>query len=167
MKRRPLTTDARLLGRALDLTVRAAPGSVAALAVVTVVVALGPAATVWLTKVVVDRLAAGTSAIGPAVLYGTVLLVLGAIGGLWYFLKFKARVVDELVVNMVDVGEETGELDTMLYKVADTYDDEVKTMTDGLMAMMEPLMIVFLGGAVGFIVIALFMPLISLITQLS
>jgi type IV pilus assembly protein PilC len=96
-----------------------------------------------------------------------VLLVLGMLGGMWYFLKFKHRVVDELVVNMVDVGEETGELDTMLYKVADTYDDEVKTLTDGLMAMMEPLMIVFLGGAVGFIVISLFMPLVSLIQNLS
>ena len=57
-----------------------------------------------------------------------------AIGGLWYFTRMNARFVDDLVVNMVDVGEETGELDTMLYKVADTYDEEVRTMTDGLMA---------------------------------
>lgn len=104
---------------------------------------------------------------GMASIVMPVLLVLGMLGGMWYFLKFKHRVVDELVVNMVDVGEETGELDTMLYKVADTYDDEVKTLTDGLMAMMEPLMIVFLGGAVGFIVISLFMPLVSLIQNLS
>lgn len=104
---------------------------------------------------------------GMAAIVMPVLLVLGMLGGMWYFLKFKHRVVDELVVNMVDVGEETGELDTMLYKVADTYDDEVKTLTDGLMAMMEPLMIVFLGGAVGFIVISLFMPLVSLIQNLS
>jgi len=76
-------------------------------------------------------------------------------------------VVDDLVVNMVDVGEETGELDTMLYKVADQYDEEVKTLTDGLMALLEPLMICFLGGAVGFIVISLFMPLVGLITGLS
>jgi type IV pilus assembly protein PilC len=95
------------------------------------------------------------------------MLVIGMIGGLWYFLKFKNRVVDELVINMIDVGEETGELDTMLYKVADTYDDEVKTLTDGLLAMLEPLMIVFLGGAVGFIVVSLFMPLVSLIQNLS
>ncbi len=73
----------------------------------------------------------------------------------------KARVVDDLVVNMVDVGEETGELDTMLYKVADTYDDEVKVMTESLTALMEPVIIVFLGFAVGFIVISLFMPLVS------
>jgi type IV pilus assembly protein PilC len=71
------------------------------------------------------------------------------------------------VVNMVDVGEETGELDTMLYKVADTYDDEVKTLTDSLMTLMEPLIICVLGGAVGFIVISLFMPLVSLIQGLS
>jgi type IV pilus assembly protein PilC len=55
----------------------------------------------------------------------------------------------------------------MLYKVADTYDEEVRTMTDGLTALMEPLMIVFLGLAVGFIVISLFMPLVSLISGLT
>ncbi len=78
-----------------------------------------------------------------------------------------ARFVDDLVVNMVDVGEETGELDTMLYKVADTYDEEVRTMTDGLMSLLEPLLIVFLGFAVGFIVISLFLPLVDLISKLS
>ncbi|MEL6106651.1 MAG: type II secretion system F family protein [Planctomycetota bacterium] len=93
---------------------------------------------------------------------------LGAVGaGLFYALKIKTRVVNDLVVNMVDVGEETGELDTMLYKVADTYDEEVRTLTDGLTALIEPLMIVFLGVTVGFIVVSLFMPLISLITSLS
>ena len=90
-----------------------------------------------------------------------------ALAGLWGVTKVKTRVVDDLVVNMVDVGEETGELDTMLYKVADTYDEEVRTMTDGLTALMEPLMIVFLGLAVGFIVISLFMPLVELISGLS
>ena len=79
----------------------------------------------------------------------------------------KARLVDDMVVNMVDVGEETGELDTMLYKVADTYDEEVHVMTEGLTRLIEPLLIVFLGVAVGFIVIALFLPLVSLITSLS
>ncbi len=91
----------------------------------------------------------------------------GVLAALWGFTKVKSRVVDDLVVNMVDVGEETGELDTMLYKVADTYDEEVRTMTDGLTALMEPLMIVFLGLAVGFIVISLFMPLVELITGLT
>ena len=90
-----------------------------------------------------------------------------ALAALWGATKIKSRVVDDLVVNMVDVGEETGELDTMLYKVADTYDEEVRVMTDGLTALMEPLMIVFLGVAVGFIVISLFMPLVELITGLT
>ncbi len=89
------------------------------------------------------------------------------LGALFYFMKMNDRVVDDLVVNMVDVGEETGELDTMLFKVADTYDEEVRTLTDGLMALLEPLLICFLGGAVGFIVIALFLPLVSLIQGLT
>ena len=84
-----------------------------------------------------------------------------------YLLKMRSRVIDDWVVNMIDVGEETGELDTMLYKIADNYDEEVHVMTEGLTKLIEPLLIVFLGVAVGFIVISLFMPLISLITSLS
>ncbi|MGB7323520.1 MAG: type II secretion system F family protein, partial [Rubripirellula sp.] len=98
----------------------------------------------------------------------TYAIVLGIFGALvFYGSKVKTRIVNDLVVNMIDVGEETGELDTMLYKVADTYDEEVRTLTDGLTALMEPLMIVFLGLAVGFIVVSLFMPLVSLISGLS
>jgi type IV pilus assembly protein PilC len=89
------------------------------------------------------------------------------VGALVYLLKYKQRVVDDIVINMVDVGEETGELDTMLYKVADVYDEEVAVLTDGLTKLMEPLLIIFLGGAVGFIVIALFIPLVKLIEGLS
>ncbi len=88
-------------------------------------------------------------------------------GALVYLMKLQGRIMDDMVVNMVDVGEETGELDTMLYKVADTYDEEVRAATDALMSMLEPLLVIFLGGIVGFIVIALFMPLIKLITSLS
>ena len=101
---------------------------------------------------------------------GIALPMVGAtalVGACYYMLRMKRRVVDDLVVNMVDVGEETGELDTMLYKVADTYDDEVAVLTDSLMSLLEPLLIVFLGGAVGFIVISLFLPLVSLIQNLS
>jgi len=89
------------------------------------------------------------------------------IGALLYLMKYNTRVVDDLVVNMVDVGEESGELDTMLYKVSDTYDEEVAVLTESLTSLMEPLLIIFLGGAVGFIVIALFLPLIKLIQDLS
>ena len=78
-----------------------------------------------------------------------------------------AKVVDALVVNMVDVGEETGDLDKMLIKVADNYDEEVETAVESLVSLLEPIMIVVLGGIIGFIVIALFLPLITLITKLS
>ncbi len=99
---------------------------------------------------------------------GMMIAGLGCVvGGLIYVIRMKRRIVDSLVVNMVDVGEETGELDTMLYKVADQYDEEVRTTTDGLMKMIEPMMILFLGGAVLFIVAALFVPLISLLEKMS
>lgn len=78
-----------------------------------------------------------------------------------------ANVVDGLVVNMVDVGEETGELDKMLLKVADNYDEEVDVAVESLVSLLEPIMVVVLGGIVGFIVIALFMPLVSLISSVS
>ncbi|MBM4058500.1 MAG: type II secretion system F family protein, partial [Planctomycetes bacterium] len=73
------------------------------------------------------------------------------IGALLYLTRYQKPVVDDLVVNMVDVGEESGELDTMLYKVADNYDEEVAVLTESLTSLMEPLLIIFLGGAVGFI----------------
>jgi len=95
------------------------------------------------------------------------LFVGGPLGVLLYLVKINNRIVDDLVVNMVDVGEETGELDTMLYKVADTYDEEVTVLTESLVSLLEPLMIIVLGGMVGFIVIALFLPLIDLIQTLS
>jgi type IV pilus assembly protein PilC len=79
----------------------------------------------------------------------------------------EARIVDDIVVNMVDVGEETGALDTMMYKVAEVYDEEVAVAVDGLISMLEPIMVVVLGLIVGFIVIALFMPLVKLLNELS
>ena len=79
----------------------------------------------------------------------------------------EARIVDDIVVNMIDVGEETGELDTMLNKIADNYDEEVETAVESLVSLLEPIMIVILGGIVGFIVIALFLPLVTLISKLS
>ncbi len=77
------------------------------------------------------------------------------------------KVVDNLVVNMIDVGEETGDLDKMLIKVADNYDDEVETLVAGLVSLLEPVMVIALGGIVGFIVIALFLPMVSLVNSLT
>lgn len=79
----------------------------------------------------------------------------------------RSGVFDDIVVNMIKVGEETGELDKMLIKIADNYDEEVDAAVAAMMSLLEPLLIVFMGGAVGFIVIALFMPLIKLIEQLG
>jgi type IV pilus assembly protein PilC len=79
----------------------------------------------------------------------------------------QSGVVDPIVVNMVDVGEETGELDKMLVKVADTYDAEVDHLVGTLMSAMEPLLVVFLGATIGSIVIALFLPLVKLIEQVG
>lgn len=79
----------------------------------------------------------------------------------------QSRLVDDIVVNMIDVGEETGDLDSMLNKIADNYDEEVEVLVETLMSLLEPLMIVVLGSIVGFIVIALFLPLVQLISKLS
>ena len=68
---------------------------------------------------------------------------------------------------MVEVGEETGELEKMLTKVADNYDDEVDRAVEGLVSLIEPIMIVFLGGSVGFIVIAMFLPLVKLMQSIG
>ena len=79
----------------------------------------------------------------------------------------EARIVDDIVVNMIDVGEETGDLDSMLNKISDNYDEEVEALVESLVSLLEPIMIVVLGGIIGFIVIALFLPLITLIEKLS
>jgi type IV pilus assembly protein PilC len=75
----------------------------------------------------------------------------------------QAKIVEPMVVNMIDVGEETGELDKMLNKIADTYDDDVETLVSSMVSLLEPVMVITLGVIVGFIVIALFMPLVALI----
>jgi type IV pilus assembly protein PilC len=74
----------------------------------------------------------------------------------------ETKVFPAMVVNMIDVGEETGSLDAMLTKVADIYDQEVEVAVDALLSLMEPAIILFLGGIIGFIVIALYMPIFSL-----
>ena len=72
-----------------------------------------------------------------------------------------------MVVQMISVGEATGALDTMLSKIADFYEEEVDVAVEGLLTLLEPLMIAFLGGAVGGIVIAMYMPIFDLISKLT
>lgn len=79
----------------------------------------------------------------------------------------KVKIFDDLVVNMIDVGEKTGELDKMLIKVADNFDEEVDVAVGSLTSLLEPLLIVVMGGAVFAIVLALFLPLLSIIDQLT
>ncbi|MFT7667875.1 MAG: type IV pilus assembly protein PilC [Planctomycetota bacterium] len=74
---------------------------------------------------------------------------------------------DDLVVNMVDVGEETGELDRMLVKVADAYEKQVDRKIDGLFKLLEPLLLIVISAMVGFIVVALFMPLLGIMSELG
>ena len=78
-----------------------------------------------------------------------------------------SKMFPPMVVSMIDVGEETGKLPEMLLKVADVYDDEVDNAVAALTSMLEPIMIVFLAVIVGTIVLALFTPLISIITGLQ
>ena len=79
----------------------------------------------------------------------------------------ESKVCDGIVVNMIDVGEETGDLDVMLTKVADNYDEEVDVAVQALLSLIEPLLVVVLGGVVGTIVLALFMPLVTMIQSVS
>ena len=79
----------------------------------------------------------------------------------------QSKTVDLIVSNMVAVGEETGDLDKMLLKVADNYDEQVDVLVASLMSMLEPIMIVCLGAVVMVIVLAIFLPMIGIITNLS
>jgi type IV pilus assembly protein PilC len=79
----------------------------------------------------------------------------------------KAKVFPPMVTHMISVGEATGALDSMMNKIADFYDDEVDAAVNNLTAMMEPMLMVFLGGSVGFIVIAMYLPIFKLITLIK
>jgi type IV pilus assembly protein PilC len=79
----------------------------------------------------------------------------------------RESVFPNMVTSMVDVGEETGELAEMLNRVADNYDEDVDNAVSGITSIIEPVMIVFLAVVVGFIVIALFLPIVEIIKQLT
>jgi len=71
-------------------------------------------------------------------------------------------VFPKMVVQMIGVGEQTGAMDVMLGKIADFYDDEVDQAIDGMMAMIEPIIMVFLGGIIGSVMIAMYMPIFQM-----
>ena len=78
-----------------------------------------------------------------------------------------SKTVDLIVSNMVAVGEETGDLDKMLLKIAENYNEQVDVLVAGLMSLLEPIMILVLGSMVMTIVLAIFLPMIQIITGLS
>ena len=79
----------------------------------------------------------------------------------------ETKVFPGMVVQMIGVGEATGALDTMLGKIADFYEEEVDVAVAGLLTLLEPIMIAFLGGLVGGIVIAMYLPIFDLISKLT
>jgi type IV pilus assembly protein PilC len=79
----------------------------------------------------------------------------------------ETKVFPPMVTQMIGVGEATGALDTMLAKIADFYEEEVDTAVAGLLTLLEPIMIALLGGVVGGIVIAMYMPIFDLISKLT
>jgi type IV pilus assembly protein PilC len=79
----------------------------------------------------------------------------------------KAKVFPPMVTHMIAVGESTGAIDNMMTKIADFYDDEVDSTVSNLTAMMEPLLMVFLGTTVGFIIVAMYLPIFKMITLID
>ena len=74
----------------------------------------------------------------------------------------KSKVFPPMVTSMISVGESTGALDNMLSKIADFYDEEVDSAVSALTAMLEPILMVFLGTTVGFVIIAMYMPIFQM-----
>lgn len=79
----------------------------------------------------------------------------------------KSKVFPPMVTHMIAVGESTGALDSMMSKIADFYDDEVDNTVSNLTAMMEPVLMVFLGTTVGFIIVAMYLPIFKLVTLIK
>jgi type IV pilus assembly protein PilC len=79
----------------------------------------------------------------------------------------KSGIFDDMVVNMIDVGEETGELDKMLSRIADNYDQQVDVKLTALISIMEPALIVVMGGAVAVIVFAIFLPMLKIVESIG
>ena len=88
-------------------------------------------------------------------------------GGMISLALQREQVFPIMAIQMISIGEETGELDQMLMKVADFYEDEVEQAVKALTSMLEPIMIVLLGGMVGSILVAMYLPMFSVFEQLG
>jgi type IV pilus assembly protein PilC len=74
----------------------------------------------------------------------------------------KEKNIPDMVVQMISIGEQSGQMDTMLGKIADFYEDDVENAVKAMTSMIEPLMMVFLGGAIAFIVVAMYLPIFDM-----
>ena len=88
-------------------------------------------------------------------------------GGMITIALQKEQVFPIMAIQMISIGEETGELDSMLFKVADFYEDEVEQAVKALTSVMEPIMIVFLGGMVGSILVAMYLPMFKVMDAIG
>ena len=82
-------------------------------------------------------------------------------------LAARPNIFPPMVTQMISVGEQTGNLDDMLDKIADFYEDEVDEATANLLSLLEPIMICFLGGVIGGIVISMYLPMFDLISKIG
>ena len=107
---------------------------------------------------------AGNSIISDAILESRALVQEGI---LLSTALIRQKVLPDMALNMLSIGEETGEMDKMLSKVADFYEDEVSAMVKALTSMLEPAMIVVVGGIVGSILLAMYLPMFTVFDQIQ
>ncbi|MCM2255623.1 MAG: type II secretion system F family protein [Vicinamibacteria bacterium] len=118
---------------------------------------------------ILDGLEITAKTAGNAIIEDTIMYVRkGVESGLTLAQPLReSAIFPSMVVQMIGVGEQTGAMDAMLSKIADFYEEEVDQAVANMLTLMEPIMIFFLGGTVGGIVIAMYMPLFAMISQLS
>ncbi|MCL4818553.1 MAG: type II secretion system F family protein [Vicinamibacteria bacterium] len=118
---------------------------------------------------ILDGLEITAKTAGNAIIEDTIMFVRkGVESGLTLAQPLReSAIFPSMVVQMIGVGEQTGAMDAMLSKIADFYEEEVDQAVANMLTLMEPIMIFFLGGTVGGIVIAMYMPLFAMISQLS
>jgi type IV pilus assembly protein PilC len=114
---------------------------------------------------ILDGLRITAKTAGNHIVEDAVMMARGAIAaGRTLTEPLRTPYVPAMVVQMINVGEQTGSMEEMLTKIADFYDDEVDTAVTSLTSLLEPVMIVFLGVAIGGLVIAMYLPIFKLVT---
>ena len=117
-----------------------------------------------LTSLEISSQTAGNSIISDSILESRKMVQEGV---LLSTALIRQQVLPDMALNMLSIGEETGEMDKMLSKVADFYEDEVGAMVKALTSMLEPAMIVVVGGIVGSILLAMYLPMFTVFDQIQ